>query len=210
MVARKFLKKALHWPAFFLCIFSIGSASVSLGDQPAGVGPSAARSEKVGCLTPTHSPRPAPLKVSGEVTASWYGPRHHNKLTANGQRFNMYRNTLAHRTLPLGTKVRLVNRENGKSAEGIVNDRGPYIKGRDVDVSYAMAQQLGFVKKGVTKLDIDKLWVAGKHIKGVDTTKKEFLINYQFHQFRSSLLSWCLCGDALFGDPPFPFRGEYA
>ena len=179
MVARNFLKKALHWAALFLCIFSIGSASVSLGYPPAGAihggyveiigldtmdfsrgplfGPAAARSEKVGYLTPAHSPRPAPPNVSWEVTASWYGPRHHNKLTASGQRFNMYKNTLAHKTLPLGTKVRLVNRENGKSAEGIVNDRGPYIKGRDVDVSYAMAQQLGFVKKGVMKLDIEKM-----------------------------------------------------
>jgi rare lipoprotein A len=102
-------------------------------------------------------PRPAPPVVSGEVTASWYGPEHHNKLTASGQRFDMNKNTLAHRTLPMGTKVRLVNPNNGKSAEGVVNDRGPYIKGRDVDVSYAMAKQLGFVKKGVTKLDIETI-----------------------------------------------------
>jgi rare lipoprotein A len=66
----------------------------------------------------------------------------------------MHKNTLAHKTLPLGTKVRLVNPDNGKSAEGVINDRGPYIRGRDVDVSYAMAQQLGFVKKGIAKLYI--------------------------------------------------------
>ncbi|MCK7505205.1 MAG: septal ring lytic transglycosylase RlpA family protein [Desulfobacterales bacterium] len=91
------------------------------------------------------------------MTASWYGPAHHNKLTASGQRFNMHKNTLAHRTLPLGTKVRLFNPYNGKSAEGVVNDRGPYINGRDVDVSYAMAKQLGFVKKGVMKLDMETI-----------------------------------------------------
>lgn len=99
-------------------------------------------------------PPPAPPTVNGEVTASWYGPGYQNKLTASGQRFDMHKNTLAHRILPLGTKVRLVNPANGKFAEGVVNDRGPYIKGRDVDVSYAMAMQLGFVKKGVTKLNI--------------------------------------------------------
>lgn len=98
-----------------------------------------------------------PPKMSGEAVASWYGPGHHNKPTASGQRFDMYKNTLAHRTLPLGTKVRLVNPDNGKSAEGVINDRGPYIKGRDVDVSYAMAKQLGFVKKGVTKLKIETI-----------------------------------------------------
>ena len=96
-------------------------------------------------------------KASGKVTASWYGVEHHNKTTASGQRFNMYQNTLAHKTLPMGTKVRLVNPDNGKVAEGIVNDRGPYIKGRDVDVSYAMAKQLGFIQKGVTKLNIEKI-----------------------------------------------------
>jgi rare lipoprotein A len=103
------------------------------------------------------APQPNSPNVSGAVTASWYGPGHHNKLTASGQRFDMHKNTLAHKTLPLGTKVRLFNPDNGKSAEGVVNDRGPYIKGRDVDVSYAMAKQLGFVKKGVTKLDIDMI-----------------------------------------------------
>ena len=102
-------------------------------------------------------PPPVHPTVNGEVTASWYGPEHHNKLTASGQKFDMYKNTLAHRTLPLGTKVRLVNPDNGKSAEGVVNDRGPYIKGRDVDVSYAMAKQLGFVRKGITKLDIETI-----------------------------------------------------
>jgi rare lipoprotein A len=54
-------------------------------------------------------------------------------------------------------KVRLVNPDNGKAAEGVVNDRRPYIKGRDVDVSYAMANQLGFVKKGITTLDIETI-----------------------------------------------------
>ena len=179
MAARNFLKKAVYWPAVFLCIFSIGNASVSHGYQPAGdihsgdveiigldttdfsrgplFGLSADRPEKVGCLTPAQALRPAHSSVSGEVTASWYGTGHHNKLTASGQRFNMYKNTLAHRTLPLGTKVRLVNHDNGMSAEGVVNDRGPYIKGRDVDVSYAMAKQLGFVKKGVMKLDIETI-----------------------------------------------------
>ena len=192
MVARNLLKNALYWPTFLLCIFSIGGASVSLGYQPSDpihseyaeiIGfdamdfsrgplfvPSAARSEKVGCLNPAQSPRPAPPKVSGEVTASWYGPDHHNKLTASGQGFDMHKNTLAHRTLPLGTKVRLVNPDNGKSAEGVVNDRGPYIKGRNVDVSYAMAQQLGFVEKGVTKLDMETYRLLGKHFTGIDKT----------------------------------------
>jgi len=84
------------------------------------------------------------------------------KVTASGQMFDMHKNTLAHRTLPLGTKVRLVNRNNGRSTEGIVNDRGPYVKGRDVDVSYAIAEQLGFVTKGVIKHIIEPILVIGE------------------------------------------------
>ena len=99
----------------------------------------------------------APAPVSGAVTASWYGAEHHAKATASGEPFDMYGNTLAHKTLPLGTRVRLINPANGRVAEGVVNDRGPYIKGRDVDVSYALARRLGFVQKGVTTLEIETL-----------------------------------------------------
>ncbi len=105
-------------------------------------------------IYPSPSQATPPLKT-GEVIASWYGAEHHKKITASGQGFDMTKNTLAHKSLPFGTKVRLVNPENGKSAEGVVNDRGPYIKGRDVDISYALAKQLGFVRKGITKLNIE-------------------------------------------------------
>jgi rare lipoprotein A len=101
------------------------------------------------------SPKSGQPRENGEVIASWYGAEHHQAVTASGQRFDMNKNTLAHKTLPMGTKVRLVNPENGKTAEGVVNDRGPFIRGRDVDISYALAKKLGFVKKGVTKLKLE-------------------------------------------------------
>ena len=80
---------------------------------------------------------------------------HQNKITAGGLPFDAHQNTVAHRTLPLGTKVRLVNPENGRTAVGRVADRGPYIRGRDLDVSLALAKKLGFVQKGVTELEIE-------------------------------------------------------
>jgi rare lipoprotein A (peptidoglycan hydrolase) len=165
MAAMNFLKKPVCWTAVLLCIPSIGSVAVSLDQRPAGTihnePAGQPRDEeiiglnKTETITPARTPGPSPENRRGKVTASWYGPKHHNKLTAHGKRFNMYKNTLAHRTLPLGTKVRLVNLDNGKFAEGIVNDRGPYVQGRDVDVSYGMAKQLGFVKKGVAKLYLE-------------------------------------------------------
>ncbi|HMK64749.1 MAG TPA: septal ring lytic transglycosylase RlpA family protein [Thermodesulfobacteriota bacterium] len=96
-----------------------------------------------------------PVSLKKEIVASWYGEEHQNKTTASGQPFDMNRNTLAHRTLPFGTRVRLTNPENGKTVEGVINDRGPSKPSREVDVSYAMAKELGFVRKGVTKLEIE-------------------------------------------------------
>lgn len=92
-----------------------------------------------------------------QVTASWYGAEHHHKITASGSPFDMNKNIVAHKTLPLGTKVRLVNPENGRTAIGQVQDRGPYVRGRDLDVSLALAKKLGFVQKGVTRLMIEVL-----------------------------------------------------
>ena len=115
--------------------------------------PSAAHPEKIERVT--SGPPPPTPRV--KVTAGWYGLKHHKNLMANGQRFNMYKNTLAHKTLPLGTKIRLATLDNKKSAVGVVNDRGPFTKGRDLDVSYSMARQLGFIRKGVAKLYMSTL-----------------------------------------------------
>ena len=97
---------------------------------------------------------PTEARTPEKVTASWYGMEHQNKITAGGLPFDANQSTVAHRTLPLGTKVRLVNPENGRAAVGRVADRGPYIRGRDLDVSLALAKKLGFVRKGVTELEI--------------------------------------------------------
>jgi rare lipoprotein A len=90
-----------------------------------------------------------------EVTASWYGAEYHNRPTASGERFDMFQNTVAHKTLPMGTRVRLVNPDNGRTALARVNDRGPFIGGRDIDLSYGVASQLGMVEKGVGKLTME-------------------------------------------------------
>jgi rare lipoprotein A len=75
---------------------------------------------------------------------------------ANGQRFDMFANTAAHRTLPLGTKVDLTNPANGRTATVEVTDRGPFIRGRNLDVSYGVARKLGIVEQGVAKLRMQK------------------------------------------------------
>ncbi len=87
-----------------------------------------------------------------EVMASWYGQDYHGRPMANGEIYNMHGATIAHKTLPLGTKVELENPVTGESAKAVVTDRGPYINGRDVDLSYSLAQKLSLLEKGVAPL----------------------------------------------------------
>ena len=87
--------------------------------------------------------------------ASYYGKKFHKKRTANGEIFNMYKVSAAHKSYPLGTKVRVTNLDNGKSIKLVINDRGPFVKGRIIDLSYKAARKLDFVNQGTTKVRID-------------------------------------------------------
>ena len=87
--------------------------------------------------------------------ASYYGKKFHKKLTANGETFNMYKVSAAHKSYPLGTKVRVTNLKNGKSVKLVINDRGPFVRGRIIDLSYKAARKLDFVNQGTVKVQID-------------------------------------------------------
>jgi rare lipoprotein A len=88
-------------------------------------------------------------------TASWYGPGFHGRETASGETFNQHALTAAHRTLPLGTEATVTNLETGQSVQVKINDRGPYVPGRHLDLSQAAAKQIGLTKKGVAKVKIE-------------------------------------------------------
>ena len=94
------------------------------------------------------------LTVYQRGIASWYGEQFHGKTMANGRPFNMFGFTVAHRTLPLGTPVCVVNPANGKSVGAVVTDRGPYIAPRIIDLSYNVATVLGLVNDGVGQVII--------------------------------------------------------
>ena len=89
--------------------------------------------------------------------ASWYGPGFHGKLTANGEKYNQKAMTAAHKTLPLPTLVKVDNLENGKSVIVRVNDRGPYSKGRIIDLTEVAAERLGMLKQGTAKVRVSVL-----------------------------------------------------
>ena len=119
-----------------------------------------------GCSARTDPSNPAggsAPRLGGAETgfASWYGPTYHGRATASGERYNMFAMTAAHRTLPFGTRLRVTNLENGRDTLVTVNDRGPFVRGRIVDLSYAAAKQLAMTAQGLTRVRIEVVGVAG-------------------------------------------------
>lgn len=101
----------------------------------------------------TDAPPPAAFEQTGK--ASWYGPGFHGRKTASGARFNQHALTAAHRTLPLGTEVKVTNLETGRAVFVTINDRGPYVDGRIIDLSKRAAAALGMEDAGVAPVHIE-------------------------------------------------------
>jgi rare lipoprotein A (peptidoglycan hydrolase) len=99
-----------------------------------------------------------------ECTTSWYGHDFDGQQTANGETYDMYAATAAHPTLPLGSVVRVVNTRNHRSDVVRINDRGPYVEGRELDVSYAVAKKLGFDQRGTAKVRLELLEVPSRPV----------------------------------------------
>jgi rare lipoprotein A len=123
-----------------------------------------------GCVTSrgavSELPPPPPSAVARPVSlpplaprrhqeiASWYGPGFNGRLTSSGERYNENALTAASKTLPIGSRVRVINPENGKSVEVRINDRGPHKRGRTMDLSRRAAQKLGITRKGVARVEV--------------------------------------------------------
>ncbi len=97
----------------------------------------------------------------GTMKASWYGPKFHGKKTANGEVYDQMAFTAAHKSLPFGTLLKLTNSRNGKSVVVRINDRGPYIPGRQLDLSKGAAIELGVMQNGVSKLKVEEITLDG-------------------------------------------------
>ncbi|GAB6058656.1 septal ring lytic transglycosylase RlpA family protein [Desulfonatronum parangueonense] len=142
--------------------------------------PSVSRPQPSPAPTPTPAPAPPtarPYTVLGQTyhplttadgfveegIASWYGPQFHAKRTASGEVYNMYDLTAAHRVLPMQTKIRVTNLDNGKSVVLRVNDRGPFVGNRVVDLSYKAAQELDIIRPGTAPVRVEALgrWPGG-------------------------------------------------
>ena len=111
--------------------------------------------------------------------ASWYGPNFHGGITANGETYNQYAMTAAHRTLQMPAIVRVTNLENGRSVIVRINDRGPFAKGRIIDLSKAAAKKLGMIGKGTARVKVQVLPKESKLVakmakRGYDTSKMDY------------------------------------
>ena len=108
--------------------------------------------------TPEQKPHQPGYTIEGNTQiglASWYGIEEHNNYAASGERFSKYDYTAAHKTLPMGTVVRVTNLENGRDVVVKINDRGPFVGDRIIDLSHAPAQSIDMIQKGVVKVKVE-------------------------------------------------------
>jgi len=119
-----------------------------------------------GCTRSLSQRRPSPPRVAPAPhhpqpdqvgRASWYGPGFHGRRTASGERYDQNGLTAAHRTLPLGSEVHVTNVTNGKSVRVRINDRGPFVRGRVIDLSRGAAKQLGIIRRGTERVRVHVL-----------------------------------------------------
>lgn len=111
--------------------------------------------------------------------ASWYGKKFHGRKTSSGEIYNMYEMSAAHKTLPLGTFVRVTNLENGNTIDVRINDRGPFVRGRIIDLSYQAAKKMGIVGPGTAPVEVVALGMAPRGT-GTQTAVKPYVpIDYE-------------------------------
>ncbi len=110
---------------------------------------------------PLRVPTPPAVPLSQQGIASWYGPGFHGKKTTSGTVYDQYAMTAAHQTLPLGSRVVVTNLTNGKTVTVLVNDRGPFAKGRIIDLSYAAARAVDMIRPGTAPVRVDVVDTGG-------------------------------------------------
>jgi rare lipoprotein A len=147
------MNRVLSILAVALCLAAnVGAAPVPNHQQPRAKNDAIPVATKV--VKSVHTKKTTDPKPYQVGTASWYGKQFHGRTTASGEDFDMFEFTAAHRTLPLGTFVKVTNLKNGKWIIVRVNDRGPYVGNRIMDLSYSAARMLNF-RDGVERVRID-------------------------------------------------------
>jgi rare lipoprotein A len=149
---------------YLLVVLSLAIALTACGGKkppassaaPAG-GKTTATQKPYTVMGKTYEPLKSHVGFTQEGVASWYGKDFHGKKTSNGETYDMHAMTAAHKTLPLGVFVKVKNKENGRETVVRVNDRGPFVKNRIIDLSYSAAKTLGVDAKGTAPVRIEAL-----------------------------------------------------
>lgn len=143
------------WAGVALCSLLLASCSQFGPARPGGGTVKTGKPYQV--FGKTYTPLQTSLGFEEEGMASWYGRKFHNRQTANGEVYNMYAHTAAHKTLPLPSWAEVTNLENGRQLIVKINDRGPFVEGRVIDLSYAAARKLGFDREGTARVHVRAL-----------------------------------------------------
>lgn len=125
------------------------------------------------CGVIPRTPSSKTLATLGEGRASWYGPNFHGKLTANGETFDMNGLTAAHRTLPFNTMVRVDNLDNGRTVIVRINDRGPYVDNRIIDLSRKAASDLGMINAGTASVRLSLIEEGDRPVTEQNSSSRE-------------------------------------
>jgi rare lipoprotein A (peptidoglycan hydrolase) len=136
-------------PVIAQSVTGIGSESLTVDNGVAVVD-----TLQAAVLDSLHTQEPPGAHATQRMVASYYYGKFHGRKTASGERYNQYELTCAHKTLPFQTILKVTNPHNGKSVIVRVNDRGPFTKGRDIDLSYAAAEKIGMLQAGVIPVDV--------------------------------------------------------
>jgi len=129
-------------------------------------------------------PIPSAIGFAQDGIASWYGQKFHGRPTSSGELYDMYAMTAAHKTLPLGTHVKVTSKKNGKSIIVRVNDRGPFIQDRIIDLSYTAARSLEMVGPGTVPVRVEAIQVAQEHtVEGMTTWEAEAIPDFRRGSF---------------------------
>lgn len=161
---RKFITVFLLIQLMACLVFLTGCAKRQVGimhHHGVGIGPTKATQRSYVIRGIRYHPILSARGFRETGIASWYGGKFHGRRTANGEVYNMYAMTAAHKTLPMGTILRVKSLTNGRKITVRINDRGPFIRGRVIDLSYAAARELGMIRDGVKKVRITAI---GEHI----------------------------------------------
>jgi rare lipoprotein A len=150
-----FLRKSLSYSFLSLTLLFLSSCSYGARSPSPSTRTQIPATQRPYVINHTkYYPIPSSAGYVDTGIASWYGRKFHGRRTSNGERYDMYAETAAHKTLPMNTMLLVKNLENGREMVVRINDRGPFVRGRILDLSYGSARKLGIIQKGTAKVRI--------------------------------------------------------